>query len=155
MIPAAILPAGSGIAPGVAYGECPIYKPHVGAFNKDRQQHNKKCALKGGRAAELEPDGEIGWDQLFFSLLPCPPVGAKSGSGSKTRALGTAVMNTKKAFASRFSPDEWQLLCSKAEFLEVIEAEPFDLEPAALVAYRILTTASEQPTHQQQHKAHP
>jgi hypothetical protein len=52
-------------------------------------------------------------------------------------------MITKKAFASRFSPEEWELLCSKVEFLDVIEAEPFDLEPVALVAYRILTNVTE------------
>jgi hypothetical protein len=50
-------------------------------------------------------------------------------------------MITKKVFASRFSTEEWQLLCSRVEFLDVIVAEPFDPELAAVVAYRILLEA--------------
>ena len=45
---------------------------------------------------------------------------------------------TKEEFFKRFGSDEWELLCSKAEFLSVFVAEPFDPDLAEAVAYRIL-----------------
>ena len=46
---------------------------------------------------------------------------------------------TKEEFYKRFGSEEWELLCSKAEFLDVFVAEPFDADLAEAVAYRILT----------------
>jgi hypothetical protein len=45
---------------------------------------------------------------------------------------------TQQEFFQRFSLDEWQLLCSKIEFLDVFAADPFDSELAEAVAKRIL-----------------
>ena len=45
---------------------------------------------------------------------------------------------TKEEFYEMFSLEEWELLCSKAEFLEVFVAEPFNAEQAEAVANSIL-----------------
>ena len=45
---------------------------------------------------------------------------------------------TKEEFFRRFSPEEWELLCSKIEFLDVFVAEPFNAEQAEAVANKIL-----------------
>jgi hypothetical protein len=45
---------------------------------------------------------------------------------------------TKEEFYETFTLEEWELLCSKAEFLEVFVAEPFNAEQAEAVANKIL-----------------
>ena len=45
---------------------------------------------------------------------------------------------TQEEFFKRFSPEEWDLLCSKIEFLNAFVEEPFDAELAEDVAHRIL-----------------
>ena len=45
---------------------------------------------------------------------------------------------TKEEFFKGYGSEEWELLCSKSEFLNVLVAEPFDPDLAEAVAYRIL-----------------
>lgn len=45
---------------------------------------------------------------------------------------------TKDEFFEKFSAREWELLCSKIEFLDVFVAEPFNAEQAEAVANKIL-----------------
>ena len=45
---------------------------------------------------------------------------------------------TKTEFFSKFGAKEWELICSKTEFLDVFVAEPFNAEQAEAVAHRIL-----------------
>jgi len=45
---------------------------------------------------------------------------------------------TKEEFFKGYGSEEWELLCSKSEFLNVLVAEPFDPHLAEEVAYRIL-----------------
>jgi len=44
----------------------------------------------------------------------------------------------KKEFYEMFDHEEWELLCSKAAFLELFFAEPFNVEKAEAVATKIL-----------------
>ena len=44
----------------------------------------------------------------------------------------------KKEFYEMFDDEEWELLCSKAAFLESFFAEPFNVEQAEAVATKIL-----------------
>jgi hypothetical protein len=53
---------------------------------------------------------------------------------------------TKEEFYERFSLEEWELLCSKIEFLDVFVTDPFDAELADAVARRILAFDSRQIT---------
>jgi len=41
-----------------------------------------------------------------------------------------------------FSAEEWELLCSRYDFLEAVTADPFDAEKTAAVANRILNLYS-------------
>jgi len=45
---------------------------------------------------------------------------------------------TKEELFKKFSLKEWQLLCSKSEFLEVLAAEPLNPELVKAVVHRIL-----------------
>jgi uncharacterized protein (DUF1697 family) len=45
---------------------------------------------------------------------------------------------TRREFYKRFSAEEWQLLCSQIEFLDVFVEEPFNAEHAEEVANKIL-----------------
>ena len=45
---------------------------------------------------------------------------------------------TRSEFYRRFSTEEWELLCSKIEFLDVFVEEPFNAEHAEGVAKEIL-----------------
>jgi hypothetical protein len=45
---------------------------------------------------------------------------------------------TKEEFYEMFTLEEWELLCSNAEFLEVFVAEPFNAEQAEAVANKII-----------------
>ena len=45
---------------------------------------------------------------------------------------------TKEEFFRSFGSEEWKLLCSRIEFLDVFVADPFDPDLAEAVAYRIL-----------------
>jgi hypothetical protein len=45
---------------------------------------------------------------------------------------------TKQEFYESFTLEEWELLCSKIEFLNAFVAEPFNVELAEAIAYRIL-----------------
>ena len=44
----------------------------------------------------------------------------------------------RKEFYRKFSTENWELLCSNDEFLEVFAEEPFDSERAEAVAKKIL-----------------
>jgi hypothetical protein len=44
----------------------------------------------------------------------------------------------KKEFYEMFDDEEWELLCSRAAFLELFFAEPFNVEQAEAVATKIL-----------------
>jgi hypothetical protein len=57
-------------------------------------------------------------------------------------AQAHATDMSKEEFYERFSLEEWELLCSKREFLNVLAAEPFDAEMAETVAHRILKVDS-------------
>jgi len=50
---------------------------------------------------------------------------------------------TKQELFERFSLEEWQLLCSKFEFLDVLASEPFNPALAEALARRILDVAVE------------
>lgn len=45
---------------------------------------------------------------------------------------------TREEFFERFSAREWDLLCSKPEFLDVFVAEPFNAEQAEAIVNKIL-----------------
>ena len=45
---------------------------------------------------------------------------------------------TRKEFYRKFGAEDWELLCSKDEFLDVFAEEPFDAEKADAVANKIL-----------------
>jgi hypothetical protein len=49
---------------------------------------------------------------------------------------------TRKEFYRMFSAADWELLCSKEEFLDVFAEEPFDSEKAEAVAKKILDSDS-------------
>ena len=49
---------------------------------------------------------------------------------------------TRKEFYRKFSAEEWELLCSKDEFLDVFADEPFNSEKAEEVANKILNLDS-------------
>ena len=57
-----------------------------------------------------------------------------SGSGPRATTM------TKHEFFENFSLEEWELLCSKIEFLNVLMAEPFNSELAEAVADQILSS---------------
>ncbi len=46
----------------------------------------------------------------------------------------------KQEFLENFSFEEFELLCSNIEFLNVLMAEPFNAEQAEAVAHRILNS---------------
>jgi hypothetical protein len=48
------------------------------------------------------------------------------------------MVMTRKDFYRKFSTEEWELLCSKDEFLDVFAEEPFDAEKAEAVAKKFL-----------------
>ena len=50
---------------------------------------------------------------------------------------------TQLEFFKRFGSEEWELLCSRYDFLEAVTADPFDAELAAAVAQRILNAITE------------